>query len=183
MALRSLLLLIPFVAGACATIPAPTREAQRAAHTRTYPGIPPAQVYAAAEELFRLADGDDITISLIATGGVRAVRSWWFLQAAGEDIWTVHAAPEGLVTVELDRRLTMALVPYRSLPLDGPAVYDLFWRRMNYLLGQSATWTSCADYQRLAHPPGRLDPLCELTDDRTPTPETRQRLSGRAPAR
>ena len=62
-----------------------------------------------------------------------------------------------------------------------PAVYDLFFLRMDYLLGKSAQWPSCASYSEYVRNniyyrdqfgvlnfQGHLDGLCTQVQDRTP---------------
>ena len=62
-----------------------------------------------------------------------------------------------------------------------PAIYNLFFRRIDYLLGKSDKWTDCATYSEyirnnihyrdqfsVINFQGHLDGLCARVDDRTP---------------
>jgi len=38
-----------------------------------------------------------------------------------------------------------ATTPVNSTPIQGTALYDLFWARMDYMLHKSNTWPTCQD--------------------------------------
>jgi hypothetical protein len=179
--MRSLTLAsLALVATGCATAAPPTFDAMRAAQTRTYPGVESKRVYAAAETLFRLADERDMQFSVAATGELRATRKWFvyavLAAVAGESRWTVRALPEGdgvVVTVDVVTTSTGALFgPTQTHPPAGPAVYELFWARLDYLLGRSTTWVTCAEQSARAAS-ADLESLCLFADDRVPTAEHR----------
>ena len=62
-----------------------------------------------------------------------------------------------------------------------PAIYKLFFKRIDYFLGKSTTWTDCASYSEyirnnihyrdqfsVVNFQGHLDGLCAYVDDKTP---------------
>lgn len=159
-----LLVALVILLSGCATRPQLTREEWVGVTTREYEERTPAQVLAAAEKLFRLADGDDFTIAH-AADGLSATRGWaaFFIigGANGTDYWTVRAAPgaKGTVaTVQASTQSTTiapmmiggigmipAALPGQGAPIDGTALYDVFWARMDYLLGRRPAWMTCEE--------------------------------------
>lgn len=164
--MRFVILLVTFAAlvGCAVKQPQMSREEFLRLTQRTYEGKTPEDVYSAAEKLFRLADGDDFRFfhtedSLVAT------RSWLVYivigGAAGTDTWTVRARPvEGGTKVAVALNTSMGSVlpmpttggdmAAGSLPamagnVTGSAIYDIFWARMDYLLGKSDKWMTCEE--------------------------------------
>jgi hypothetical protein len=156
-------LLLALAAG-CAAPPRMTRDEAIAATSRTYAkGIAPEDVLRAAEEVFRLADGDDFTFHH-TQDSLSATRNWLLYliigATTGTDHWAVKAqpGPDGttratvqLGTVSQDI-LPMAVspalwipgvMPASANPPLGRAVYDLFWDRVDYQLGLRETWVDC----------------------------------------
>lgn len=157
--------LIAVFVSACASPPQMSRDEWLASTTRIYPDKTPDDVFRAAERLFRLADGDDFQISY-TRDAMHAFRPWsvYVVLAAvtGTDIWTVSTetgADSVRVFVELRTTTTpIGAVPTGNggaAPLTGPAtgggmvqgtaIYDLFWTRMDYLLGHSDHWETCPE--------------------------------------
>src|SRR5262245_11137575 len=97
------LLVLPFALAACTTAAPIAGPQTSAGHTRTYPGVSPAQVYAAAERLFVLADAPDVQITHGPAGDLRATRSWYVYALLAvfpsRADWTIFATPEGEVTI------------------------------------------------------------------------------------
>lgn len=159
----------------CATTRQATREEWMALQQRTYVGATDAQVLAAAERVFRLADETDFTFSYTPQGDLIAVRKWMvyaILAAAfGEDTWTVTARFDGAgtqATVELVRMAAGFPAPPQRFPT-FPADLDLFWARVDHILGRTSTWRACedqADRVKRGELPGRApDALCNVTMD------------------
>jgi hypothetical protein len=143
--------------------------------TRTYPGVTSRQVVAAAEQLFRLADGSDTRFTYNADGsGMKATRTWLIYLVlsfnSGYYHWDLKATdrPEGTwVGVDLTGAIGAFLGPGQPVSVESPAAYYLFWSRMDYLLGRSTEWRTCA--MQDGRPPwGTLEPLCLLADDLIP---------------
>lgn len=148
---------------ACATSP-PTlsRPEYLAATNREYPNRTPEQVIAAAEEVLKLDDGDDVKIADNPTGFV-ATRNWVMYlvltDVFGVDTWVANTQPMGngtKVNVQVGTQ-TSALMPLAASngsvyemngptianPVQGTAIYDVFWARLDYLLGLRPDWMSC----------------------------------------
>lgn len=130
---------------------------------RTFTGVTADQAVAAAERVLRLADGDDFAIDR-DPDGLMATRNWtvYFVLGfvTGTDHWVLKTKPsEGGTDVTFAVGSVAQPAPARHTPRqagdtrprvmgamhEGTAIYDLFWSRMAYLLGQRDTWMSCAE--------------------------------------
>jgi hypothetical protein len=156
-----------FLAGCVSMPPQPTREQWLDLKTRTYPGVTQAQVFAAAERLFTLADGSDFSFVYAPTGDqLTAVRRWMLvgiIPVWGRDTWTVTATPQ-------DGRVLATVEALRNEGETTPQVYRLFWARMDYLLGRSKTWITCdkAWEGKGNREYAALQMLCEFVADDVP---------------
>lgn len=158
---RLIALAIALVLAGCAAPPQLTREQWLSMTNRTYTGVSKEQALAAAERLFVLADGDDFKFTH-SDDGLVATRAWsiFMLLAAtvGTDTWQVKARPttDGVqVSASVythDQAVGMLMAPGGAVPLtsaqvgypvQGTAIYDVFWARMDYLLGRRADWMDC----------------------------------------
>lgn len=139
-----------------------TREQWLALTSRSFFGLTKDQVIGAAERVFRLADGDDFTI-VHMEDGIYAVRKWsfYFILTAGfgADYWLVKVTPTpygAKATVQVSTEAgsitpigttsgawTATTVPMAGQPINGSAIYDVFWARMFYLLGKRPDWMTC----------------------------------------
>lgn len=166
--MRKLLLLISLAVllTGCAAPRQMTRDEWLSATQRTYPGKSPDEVFKAAEKLFRLADGADFQISY-TEDTMTAVRPWSvylvLAAAAGSDTWLLRATPSpdgtkasiGVSTTTGGMMAPMAttnggasvatLPGYGGAAVQGTAIYDTFWARMDYLLGQTDHWMTCEE--------------------------------------
>lgn len=185
--------------GGCATtqIGPQDRNAWQAVHTHVLKGVDERQVLDASEKLLKLAD-HDFTFDY-PPHQLIGDRKWSvFLVIAatsGSDHWrlTTRDVPDGVeLTVEISRQIGM-MGPQPTVGVAGPGAggmgmgvgsttlpgesvqgefpYQLFWSRLDYLLGKSQTWTTCK--QAEAAWVGRKynsDVLCAVhTDDNAPT--------------
>lgn len=178
------------MAAGCATLPELTREEYLALVNRTYEGVASEEALAAAEQLFRLADPKQVQFQHFEDG-FRVYRRWLvymvFAAGFGTDIWDVRTTPteEGTrLTVHLSvNRSSVVPVPVAGdtvasalpggggMPLNSTAIYDLFWGRMDYLLGRRDEWMTCdeAEARREAGITyGLLEALCSVTTDDLP---------------
>lgn len=150
--------------GGCATQhPPQTRDEWLSTTTRNYSGVTKDQALAAAEKLFRLADGDDFAIAH-TQNGIQATRPWLVYivisAVSGTDSWGVTAEPSGdmlRVSAQVNTQSqaiapmpttdsgtwTAGAMPMSGVPVGGTAIYDVFWARMDYLLGKSEEWMTC----------------------------------------
>jgi len=157
------LALLATLSGCAAKRPQQTREEWINTTTRTYQGVTKDQALAAAEKLFRLADGDDFVITY-TDDGIQATRPWSMYMVisamSGTDYWTVRATQAGnavrvAAQVNMQHQAitpmpttssgtwTAAVIPMSGSPVIGTAIYDVFWARMDYLLGKTDTWMTC----------------------------------------
>lgn len=148
-------LLIVSLLAACASSPKLSNEEYKTLTNREYIGVTKDQVLQAAEELLRLADGDDFKIEK-SPESLSATRRWreyvvisyeW-----GDDLWNVktHSTNSSITAaVQISRKVGYSgNLAYLSFDhpdniVDGTAIYDLFWARMDYLLGKRPDWMTC----------------------------------------
>ncbi|WP_427183621.1 hypothetical protein ACL598_17530 [Bordetella bronchialis] len=158
-----IVMLLGALAG-CATQKQLTREEYLQTTQRTFQGKSAEDVYHAAEKLFRLADGDDFTFAYTDTS-MTASRRWSIylvLTAAfGTDTWLIQTkdVPGGVkVSVQVSTvagsvvpmgttggDFTATGTPSLTNLVPGTAIYDVFWARMDYLLGLSQRWMTCEE--------------------------------------
>lgn len=177
------LLLLAMMTGCSAT---PHKQLSREewldVYSQDYAGVTKEQVINAAENLFRLADGNDFSI-IHTEDGVYATRNWLVYMvlaaASGTDYWKLTVAPtdNGVrATVRVNTQsqsivpmpttsdaMTAGTTPMSGRPVEGTAVYDLFWNRMDYLLGKSPTWMTCKMAKEKIEKGevwGTIEPLC-----------------------
>lgn len=191
---RWIVLAAALVMASCASVPQgpQSRQEWEAQHARVFTGKTPEEVLAAAEQVLRLADSD-FTFDY-PDGELVATRPWGIYMvvagARGVDYWRVRAAPvEGgtRATVEISTEsstttatpmattgpsvwgLTSSASP--GQPVRGDAPYNLFWSRVEYMLGTVPIWFTCDAFKSGRRAPQRvgLDTLCSVTtDDRAP---------------
>ena len=120
--------------------------------TRHYTDVTTEDVLLAAEKLFRLADGDDFKF-YHTKDSLSATRNWVaymvIAAAGGTDYWKIQVAsiPNGVtVTIQVNTS-AWALIPMspNASPVQGTAIYDVFWARLEYLLGKRTEWMSCKE--------------------------------------
>lgn len=162
--MRILIVVLSLVVMAgCVTRPQMNREEWLATTSRTYQGVTKDQVLIAGEKLFRLADGDDFLI-VHTDDGLYATRIWsvYLVLAAamGTDYWTIKTAHvDGGIRASVQvnsqsqaitpmpttgQDWTAGTTPMAGSPVMGTAIYDVFWARMDYLLGKSQEWMPCS---------------------------------------
>lgn len=177
------LLAVAFVIQGCAVeTPTMTREEWLAVSSRTYENVTKDEALAATETILDLADGDDFNISH-SQDGLYASRNWVVYLliggASGTDYWKVDAieVAEGVrVSLQVNTQ-AQAIVPMATTggdwtatttglagsPVNGTAIYDVFWSRMDYLLGKSEEWMDCEEAKARVREGltwGDNDPLC-----------------------
>ena len=160
---------------------------------REYSGVTQEEILLSAEQLFTLADGDDFHF-VHTDDGIYATRNWMvyvvFGMASGTDYWLIKTTPtsKGIkVSIQVNRQaqvmvpvvttggdMSATSTPMAGAPVDGTAIYDLFWTRMDYLLGKRKEWMSCKEADARVSKGivwGLNEPLCLSlnTKDDTPT--------------
>ncbi|MCB9965765.1 MAG: hypothetical protein H6855_06760 [Rhodospirillales bacterium] len=165
-----ILILSSFFLSACATSkPKPlSREEYLQTTTREYTGFSQEEVISAAEEVLKLADGDDFIFSH-TKNGFSATRNWSvyvvLAAAMGTDFWQFQAVPQGdIIKAEVIVSTSSSAIsgaymgngiaapmtiPAGSASVAGNALYDLFWSRLDYILGTSDKWRSCKEQAQL----------------------------------
>ncbi len=196
MRIITLAVALAILAGCATPPPELSRQEYLALVNRTYEGATAEEVLAAAEKLFRLADPRQVQFQHF-DNGFRMYRRWGVYMvlaaARGTDIWDVRAVPTNggvRVTTHLtrtesaitaapvgtsggDTSVTAVTTPAAGgVPVNSTAIYDLFWGRMDYLLGRRAEWMTCQEANarmKEGFTYGPLDALCSVTtDDLTP---------------
>lgn len=142
-----------------------SREEWIATTSRTYSGVTREQAIAAAERVLRLADGDDFQI-VHNQDGFDAVRDWTafavIVLVTGKDYWSIRVMEQpGGVKMTVQSSVTAdttAPTPTTTKgtwvatsspsgaggrPVDGPALYELFFSRVDFLVGLSPRWVAC----------------------------------------
>jgi hypothetical protein len=151
------------LAGCATPRPAMTEAELEQVVARRYPGIHAPDVLAAATRLWRLADGDDFRITP-GDNTLVAERPWTFhsqmVRTVGDDTWTLTVSEaDGATTARLSlvtykRSTTVSsfgmtpttqTTPRFGGTVKGTAIYDIFWARLDHLLGVRADWMSCAE--------------------------------------
>lgn len=165
------------------------RTRQMAMITRSYPDKKPEEVLLASARIFSLAD-DDYTVSHSPTA-IQAQRNWMIYlvisAAMGTDTWIVEVTPDGDGTKVMARHsgqassVTAMAVPTSNGGMSTtavtspamqnmttrPAIYQLFFARLDNLLGKRSDWVTCKD-ANAQFTDGFLDPFCTVANDRTP---------------
>ena len=179
---------------ACVSTPTLSREEWLSMTNRTYEGVTKEQAISAAERLLRLADGNDFMIAHNDDGFI-ATRNWTVYLvlsgAAGTDSWFIRAVENAnggtRITVNVSTQAAgMGAVvtgPNSAAPVttpavvgavNGTAIYDVFWARMDYLLGRRKIWMTCtAANQKVADGLvwGDNSPLCNGFNMKDDVPE------------
>ncbi len=153
------------------------RTRQMQVQTKVYPDKRPEDVIKAADRVFRLAD-DDYELRH-RPGGFTAHRRWYmyFVLAGnvGDDFWEIDVKPDGWgsrITAVHSGTNTGLTLAFGAAPtyMDAtvePAVYQLFFARLDRLLYGRKDWITCSDAKR-SFTEGSLAPLCRCADDREP---------------
>lgn len=143
-----------------------TLTEREAVLTRTYTATA-GQVVAAAERLFTLADGEDFRLEPTGNGMI-AIRDWsaflLLVGVRGVDTWTLSTEQtrDGVrvrIHVRTDSESYSAVATPAGVALptssatiapsvEGTAIYDVFWARMDYLLGTREDWMTCETANR-----------------------------------
>lgn len=177
----------------CATQQSMTRQESIDATQRTYEGVSESEFYQAAERLFKLSDEDDTRFSYQGENSMRVQRNWtiYLVLAAsfGSHDWVIQTEPtrdgvNGEVYASMNATgvtgaptggggVSAITGPGMTNMINTPAIYGLFWARMDYLLGKSQDWPTCDDWEAKidrGETYGLIEPLCLAmnTDDLVP---------------
>lgn len=143
--------------------------------TREYQN-PKEEIFASIQTLFVLSDGDDYSFSyednkIIASHEYEAYAILYYIH--GYHIWTIDVQETGSgvivkATVTDQGGGFIGSIPYHTIMFHG--VYDLFFSRLDYLLGRSKEWLTCkeAKVRYNTNMYEHLDAWCFFTKDDTP---------------
>lgn len=161
--------------------------------TREYEGKTPQEILLAADRIFRLAD-DDYRVAHSETA-LQAQRNWMLYlvitAAFGIDSWIVETWPteKGTKVIARHSGQSQGVAPIPTANLGGgmgvtagtspvmagmsiySGIYDLFYARLDYLLGQRADWVTCKGAKNYEGP---LDPFCMVANDRSPDASSKE---------
>lgn len=182
--------------GCAAKQPTMNRDEFISTTQRSYEGVTEREFYQAAERLFKLSDGDDTTFAYPGAHSMIAQRDWllYLVLAAssGTHTWQIETKPndnglDASAYVSMQAGMVNGMVgpngsafttttPSMQNIVNTPAVYGLFWSRMDYLLGKSEIWPTCDDWKaklKRGETYGLIEPLCLAanTDDLLPEEE------------
>ncbi|WP_413612881.1 hypothetical protein [Bdellovibrio sp. HCB-110] len=157
--LRKIILMgvLTVLTASCAHQKQLSRDEWLALTQRNYSGVTKETLIAKAEEVLRLADGDDFKFHH-SENGFTASRNWLVYivigAASGTDVWNFQVEPttdswKVKVSVSTTSGNTSATAvgaittPNQSSTEQGNAIYNIFWNRLDYLLGKSTQWMDC----------------------------------------
>ncbi len=184
------LILIIFLTS-CATPRKLTRDEWLIAGQKKYPlSITKDKLIKSAEKVLVLADENDVNFQYSDTG-FTASRNWLIYAviaaAMGTDYWRFDVKEEkGELVASVQPSQTSGSVtgysagngnvgtvtaPTIGNPLQGTAIYDMFWSRLDFILGLRSDWLDCkSGLQKISKGEtwGNLDNICDsvtLRDD------------------
>jgi hypothetical protein len=181
--LTPVLLSSVFLLQACASRPEMTREQWLETTSHNYPNHTKEELISAAEEVLRLADKTDMRFAHNREGFM-ATRNWvvYMVLAAtsGVDYWKIETREES-EGASIDISVSTAYNTYAAspvvngsggnvttlgmpgTPVDGNALYELFWERFDFILGLNDNWVQCSEereFKKQRNLWGLTDPLC-----------------------
>ncbi|HHH46732.1 MAG TPA: hypothetical protein ENK53_06970 [Thiotrichales bacterium] len=195
MHLRVVAVLLPAVLAACATPRTMTRQEMLDVTSRTYCGVTKEQVLKAAEDVLRLNDPRDVTIAWPDENTMLARHRWlvYFVLGvgSGQHVWQFRAGDPGddgclkAHVLVSDDSVTSTYGAFgmtstgaytvspgtATIPgnvINQPAVYELFWAQVDYMLGKRNTWPTCKEWdERIAKnlTYGNTEPLCLFVNE------------------
>lgn len=160
------LILAALACAGCASEPPMSRDEYLSRTNRSYV-VDREQLIRAARKVLELADPSD-TVFIDSNEGFDAHRSWsaYFVIGAERGIhhWAIRTRQDGdkaAITVQVTEEVNamtaapimggQAAIPMQSnlpgRPLRGMSIYDLYFARLEYLLGQSKEWPDCEDWK------------------------------------
>ena len=178
---------------ACVTVPEYSRDEYLNLTTHEFPGKTAEEVIVAAEQVLRLADPKDVNFTYKPEDqGLIGYRSWFaymVIAAAGGtysfDLTTkdTESGAKAYLAISANSK---SITPSGAVGLDGGVglaadssstptaplnsfhmpTYQLFWSRMDYVLGLSPEWYTCdrfsSEVSKFTHS------MCEMASDELP---------------
>ena len=180
-------LLATTVASCGASIPLWTKDYAQSVTTHSYVDVAPAQALQAAKEVITLAAAPHNADFTDRVGGFEAHRYFTGISGmapvTGAYDFQVTATATGkgsILTVNIrdDSQYDAMSFPdvsvtptsYSGGPIQVRGPYDLFFARVDVLLGKRKDWISCAAAPTALNATLGLDALCRAARDAAPTP-------------
>ena len=173
----TLILLISL--GGCATSSKTSKDEMMAAQTRTYEGVSSQQVIQASEQLLKLVDASRFRFDR-EKNKLTATRSGQLFTNLGATdvtaVWLVNTQEKEkatVVTIEAGWKKSIPSSGKREMlkKPEGTAVYNLFYNRLDTLLGKSNEWITCNGMKQAikqGEASGDIRMLCAFADDKMP---------------
>lgn len=170
-------LLVATAAG-CVSTPPLTRDEQLVMTSRQYAGLNSQDVIKAAEEVVGFAKPRGLAVVDRHSGFTATVPYFIYAVIAsvsGQYVWQFDVIGNGPLTVEMHLTDLETGGSYAAVspviggngglavgaastggtggrPVTSALTYQLFWERLDYLLGHSDNWRTCQDARRLSKP-------------------------------
>lgn len=189
---RFIIIGLSIALSACAHQRQMTREEWLKAGQKTYSNISKEHLIKNAQKVLTLADGEDFKFA-DRPNGFTATRNWLvyvvIAAAIGTDYWNFEIVEtEGKLTATLNISHTQGSVsgyagggqagtvttPTTGFPYQGTAIYEVFWSRLDYLLGLRNDWLDCALLNKRVKTKevwGSTEPLCLLATVKNSLPD------------
>jgi len=117
------------------------------AQNREYQGVSPEEVYRASEKVFELADKEDVSLTYKGGQLLAQRRYHIMMMTVITEQWEIEATQEDGAT---------HVNAFTSKNWDGHIFYpestnpyQVFWARLDYLLGKASHWVSCENVDTL----------------------------------
>lgn len=154
-----------FLTGCTMPKPDMSLEEFEAASTRNYTGVTKKQIISAIEKIFNLADYKDFQISY-TTNGIKGIRWETLFPNNYYYHWDVSCnETENGILVSTD--INTEIYPYTPRPSATRDVLNLFYSRLDFLLGKTNHWPSCSEYLSREQKK-QVEALCSNADDKNP---------------
>lgn len=140
-------------------------EEFEAASTRNYSDVTRKEVITAIEKIFNLADYKDFQISYTANG-IKGIRWETLFPNNYYYHWDV-ICKETVNGVQVSTDVSTEIYPYTPRPSATKDVLNLFYGRLDYLLGKSTHWPKCDEYST-KDKKKKVEALCSNADDTMP---------------
>lgn len=138
----------------------------------------PEEVMNAAEKVIRLADSDANDVKVIyADDSIQIERKYNAYFVIGSTFatytykFTTTKVPEGTkVNLAIEADVASGMIPIgNKTAFTTPSLYDLYFSRMDYLLGLSNEWVDCKSAEAKFPNTGSFSGLCTMAEDNKPT--------------
>jgi len=118
---------------------------------KTYTNISKLDLINGAIQVLTLMDKNDIKINPTENGFV-ASRDWFMYRVVhasnGTDYWVFEIEEKGnelIASIKPTVRFGLVESDQKGTMIQGTALYDLFWSRLDYTVGKSEHWPTCQD--------------------------------------